>query len=94
MGKEAESMRGEMQRMPCRILCIAYGVHSVKFRTSSERRIAGTLIRCDAVYHRNKHLIYSQITFMTLLQYLTATQTHQFAALGSLRSAIQGHYLI
>jgi len=66
MGKRAESMRGEMQRMPCRMLCVAYGVHSVHCRSSSERRIAGTLIRHDAVYHRNEHLSYSHFTFMTL----------------------------
>jgi len=71
-------MRGEMQRMPCG-MCFAYGVH----RTSSERRIAGPLIRRDAVYHRNERLICSQIAFITLLQYLKATQTHQFATLGS-----------
>jgi len=65
MAKQAESMRGEMQRMPCR-MCVAYGVHSVHFRSSWERRIASTLIRRDAVYHRNEHLIYSHVTFMTL----------------------------
>jgi hypothetical protein len=66
MEKQAESMRGEMQRMHCIMLCVAYGVLSVHFLSFSERRIAGTPTRRDAVYHRNEHLMYNLVTFMTL----------------------------